>query len=217
MKPIAYTHRYDSDLKLTVALPPGQAGEDAVSEYVDAIAAGNHYQAAYDLTRACAIDPIGAALSDLLRSWSGVALTASKAIYDALDFDIPPFLDPREVVANYDKHRDTVGMPSQTAIEQWIRMYPRKGPAGQAQFNIVVFAWGAVPYRSPEPTEWFAAEPLRKAGKQYALTRSFVQSCVLADVEDILARNKNSPLIVPVLGRYIREAAGEAFAERMGE
>jgi hypothetical protein len=217
MKPITFIHRHDSDLKITVALPAGQAGEDAIAEYVDAISAGNKYQAAYDLTRLCAVEPTGEALSNLLRIWSGACLTAAQAVYDALDFDLPKLLDPREVVANYEKHQVTKGMPSRESIEQWIRQYPRKGPPGEAQFGLAIFDWGVVPYRAPEPTEWFAVEPIRKAGKGYAVLRSFVQSCVLADVESILERNKSNPLIVPTIGRFIRNAAGEDFAQRMGE
>lgn len=217
MKPIQFIHEHDDSLKLSLSLPPGQAGEDAIADYVDAISAGNKYQASYELTRVCAKEPIGAEFADLLRVWSGVALVAADAIYGELDFKIPELLDPREVVANYDKHAKTKGMPSVIAIEQWIRQYPRKGPPGKAQFGIAIFEFGAVPYRAPEPTEWFTVEALRKAGKGYAVLRSFVQACTLDGVEDILQRNKSNPLIVPTLGRFIRNAAGEDFAKRMGE
>lgn len=217
MQPIHFVHKHDPDLRLTVALPTGQAGEDAIADYGDAIAANNQYHASYELTRVCAVEPIGAELAELLRNWSGVATAAARAIYDALDFDSPKLLDPRAVAADYETHKATPGMPSLMQIEQWIRQYPRKGPPGEGQFGIAVFDFGAVPYRAPEPTEWFAVESMRKAGKGYATMRSFVQSCTLANVADVLERNKANPLIVLVLGRFIRNAAGEDFAKRMGE
>jgi hypothetical protein len=217
MKPITFSHKYDPDLKITVALPAGQAGEDAYADWCNARARGQEYQAAYDLTRACAVEPTDAALSDLLRVWSGVATRAADAIIVESQDSDAELLDPREVVANYDKHKDAVGMPALATIEQWIRQYPRKGPPGEAQCGLAKFDWGVVPYRSPEPTEWFAVEQMRAAKLNYQVLRSFVQSCVLSDVAPILERGKSKPGLIVSLGAIIRGAAGEEFAKRMGE
>ena len=217
MKPITFVHTHDPDLKLTVALPAGQKGEDAYADWCNARARGQEYQAAYELTRVCAVEPTEVALSDLLRVWSGVATQAADAIIvESQDAD-PKLLDPRAVVANYDNYKNVVGMLALSTIEQWIRQYPRKGPPGEAQFGLAKFDWGVVPYRAPEPTEWFAVEKMRTQKLNYQVLRSFVQSCVLSDVAPILERGKSKPGLIVSLGAIIRNAAGEEFAKRMGE
>jgi hypothetical protein len=217
MKPITFIHTHDPDIKITVTLPAGQAGEDAYADWCNARARGQEYQAAYELTRACAVDPMGAALSDLLRVWSGAATRAADAIIVESQDSDPELLDPRDVVAHYDKHKDTIGMPTLSTIEQWIRQYPRKGPPGEAQFGLAKFDWSVVPFRAPEPTEWFAVEQMRAQKMNYQVLRSFVQACVLSDVAPILERGKSKPGLIVSLGAIIRGAAGEEFAKRMGE
>ena len=50
MKPIKLSHEHDPDMTITLALPNGQAGEDAFAEFVNTHARGNKYQA--DFARA---------------------------------------------------------------------------------------------------------------------------------------------------------------------
>lgn len=217
MKPITLSHQYDPDLKLTLALPSGQACEDAYAEWCNARARGAQYQSDYDFTRACAIEPKGNALAELIKAWSGVVVVGADAMINEAQPEDPKLLDPRHVVANYGDFANVVGMPQLATVEQWIRTYPRKGPPGQAQFGLAQFDFGVIPFRAPEPTEWFAVESDRKALRNYQVLRSFVASCVLSDAAAVLERAKTQPGIITTLGAIIRNAAGEEFAKRMGE
>ncbi len=222
MKPIKLSHEYDPDMTITLALPSGQAGEDAFAEFVNTRARGNMYQADYDLVRACAVEPKDAALSELLRCWSGVANAGARAIEEALQVTDLELLDPRECVAKWraELDKDPAFVPpfSLASVERWIKEHPRKGPPGYAQCGIAKFDFGHVAYRSAEPTEWFAVETMRSAGKAYQVLHSFVRSCVLSDnLADVLDRAKLQPGIIMILGGLIRGAAGEEFTKRMGE
>lgn len=222
MKPIKLSHEHDPDMTITLALPNGQAGEDAFAEFVNTRARGAKYQADYDFVRACAVEPKDIALSELLRCWSGVASFGARAIEEALQVTDLELLDPREAVAQWRAELDkdpAFALPfSLATVERWIKEHPRKGPPGYAQCGIAKFDFGYVAYRAAEPTEWFAVESMRSAGKAYQVLHSFVRSCVLSDnLADVLDRAKSQPGIVMILGGLIRGAAGEEFTKRMGE
>lgn len=222
MKPIILTHEHDGDMRITLALPSGQAGEDAFAEFVNTRATGAKYQADYDFVRACAVEPKGEALSELLRCWSGVAPAAAAAIEAELQIKELELLDPREYVASWRAEREKdpafVVPFSLATIERWIKDYPRKGPPGYAQCGIAKFDFGYVAYRAAEPTEWFSVESLRTKRQAYQVLHSLVRSCVLSDnLADVLERAKSQPGIIMILGGLIRGAAGEEFTKRMGE
>jgi len=222
MKPIKLSHEHDPDMTITLALPNGQAGEDAFAEFINSRSRGARYQADYDLVRACAVEPKDAALSELLRCWSGVANAGARAIEEALQVTDLELLDPRECREKWgaawnDDHSFAPPF-SLATLERWIKEHPRKGPPGYAQCAIAKFDFGYVAYRSAEPTEWFAVESMRNAGKAYQVLHSLVRSCVLSDnLADVLERAKSQPGIIMILGGLIRGAAGEEFTKRMGE
>jgi hypothetical protein len=222
MKPIILVHESDPDFKLTISLPNGQAGEDAFAEFVNGHARGAKYQADYDFTRACAVEPKDVELAELLRCWSGVVRNAAQAIDDAVAVKDLELIDPRGAVAKWqaaiEKDPSFVFPYTPAMVEQWLRTYPRKGPPGYAQLGFAKFDFGLVAYRAVEPTEWFSVETMRNAGQAYQAFHSLVRSCVLSDnLADVLERAKTRPGIILILGRLIRGAAGEEFVKRMGE
>jgi hypothetical protein len=222
MKPITLTHSHDPDMKLTLALPNGQVGEDAFAELVNGRVRGNSYQAAYDFVRACAVEPKDIALSELLRCWSGVAVAGAEAIERAIQVTDLELLDPREALQKWADSYAADPMfvvPFESAtVTRWLREYPRKGPPGYAQLGFAKFDFGMVAYRAAEPTEWFAVESMRKANQAYQVLHYFVRACVVSDnLADILERAKAQPGIIMILGGLIRGAAGEEFTKRMGE
>jgi hypothetical protein len=223
---ITLRNQHDPDLQITLGPPAGSKFEDAFAEFFDASAAGREYFARSELVRACAVEPSGEKLADLLKAWSGLPMVAwaycadlaGQGMIDALTLIDPrSLLDGSETSAVHLAALEKQGV-SAASIEQWLRAYPRKGPPGEAQFVIARFAWGYYGCRAPEPQEWFDVETQRARGQHYEVSRRFVKSCTLfPSVPDIMARNKTTPALVTILCGLIRTAAGEGLAQRVGE
>jgi hypothetical protein len=224
MKTVTLEHQYDPDLKVTIAPPSGALFEEAFAEWYNGTAAGREWHAKYELFRACS-SVRGEAFVSLTRQWSGVvdaawtpiqimanAHASTRTFYDAREL-----LDGSEPSEAILAELATAGIAKAQLLE-WLRVYPRKGPAGKGQLIIARFGWGWYVCRSAEPSEWFTADPLRSSGKHYEAFRLFVQSCTLfPDVSSILERNREAPGLALTLGGIAREAAGEELARIVGE
>lgn len=224
MNAVTIQNEYDPDLRIVLAPPGGERTEEAFAEWFDN-QARREYFARYELVREFAVEPKGPAFVELMRAWSGLPNVAwadcfamcEQGCVDHVLLDPRTLLDGSDESAAHLAALEVQGV-KRSAIEQWIRQYPRKGPLGRAQFVIAKFAWGYYGCRAAEPSEWFDVEDHRKSGRGYAVVKSFVKSCTLfPPVSDVLSRNQSTPALVTILGSIIRTAAGEDLAKRVGE
>jgi hypothetical protein len=231
-------HEYDPDLRLALAPPSGDTFASAFAEWFDGRGAGREYFADLELVRACTVEPKGEAFSALVAQWSGLPMAAWPYCVDMASCGDHVLLDPRVLLDGSEasaahlaamaeqgigvRAKDHTGPLSadmaRETLASWLRSYPRKGPLGKAQLVVLRFAWGYAVVRAPEPQEWFDVEEQRRKGQHYEVARRFVKACTLApSVPDLLARNRQTPALVTVLGGIIREAAGESLVKRVGE
>lgn len=224
MQSITLENKHDPDLRITISKPSAALFESAYAEWFNGKAKDSGYLADYELLRACS-SVKGEAFVELLRQWSGLPLVAWQPIAlmaDAGGADVK-LHDPRALLDSKPGEPgpmadlEAAGV-SREQLAEWLRAYPRKGPAGKGQLVVVHFPWGWTVVRAAEPTEWFTADPMRASGKPYEAFRMFVQSCTLfPKVSAVLERNADTPALVPALGSIIRDAAGEDLAKRVGE
>jgi hypothetical protein len=222
---ITLCNQHDPDLRITLAPPPPNRFEDVYAEWFDAQGAGREYFAATELVRGCAIEPRPEQIPDLFRAWSALPLEAWPYCANFAGVGIGEHikLDPRALLdgsEESERHLHALAEQgvSRADIEEYIRTYPRKGPPGAAQLVIARFPWGYYGCRAAEPQEWFDTEENRRAGQFYELAKRFVKSCTLfPDVPSILTRNRTAPALVSILAGFIKTAAGEGLAKRVGE